>query len=114
MNIIFAFTVFYFLSDLQFKYELSEQIQLNEQNLIVRANTFIIIPKIEHVILHSVGTNHKNFGWKKKKMEIYFVECPRHSAKYALPSVASIDTRQSTFFVEYQRLALGKDNGRKI
>jgi hypothetical protein len=45
MNIIFAFTVFHFSSDLQFKYELSEKIQLNKQNLIVIANTSVIIPK---------------------------------------------------------------------
>jgi hypothetical protein len=35
MNIIFAFIVFYFSSDLQFKYELFEVIHLNELNLIV-------------------------------------------------------------------------------
>jgi hypothetical protein len=46
MNIIFAFTVFYFSSDLQFKSELSEEIQLNELNLIVIANTLIIVPKL--------------------------------------------------------------------
>jgi hypothetical protein len=45
MNIIFAFTVFYFSSDLQFKSELSEEIQLNELNLIVIATTLIIVPK---------------------------------------------------------------------
>jgi hypothetical protein len=45
MNIIFAFTVLHFSSDLQFKFELSEEIQLNEQNLIVIANTFTIVPK---------------------------------------------------------------------
>jgi hypothetical protein len=45
MNIIFAFTVYYFLSDLQFKSELSEEIQLNELNLIVIANSLIIVPK---------------------------------------------------------------------
>jgi hypothetical protein len=67
INIIFAFTVFYFSSDLQFKSELSEEIQLNEQNLIVIANTFIIVQKMEHVSLHRVGANHKKFGWKKKK-----------------------------------------------
>jgi hypothetical protein len=44
MNIIFAFTVFYFSSDLQFKSKLSEEIQLNELNLIVIANTLIIVP----------------------------------------------------------------------
>jgi hypothetical protein len=44
MNIIFAFTVFYFSSNLQFNSELSEEIQLNELNLIVIENTFIIVP----------------------------------------------------------------------
>jgi hypothetical protein len=35
MNIIFEFIVFHFSSDLQFKSELSEDIQLNELNLII-------------------------------------------------------------------------------
>ena len=43
MIIIFAFTVLHFSSDLQFKSELSEEIQLNKQNLIVIANIFIIV-----------------------------------------------------------------------
>jgi hypothetical protein len=29
---------------------------------------------MEHVSLHSVGTNQKKFGWKKN--EINIVECP--------------------------------------
>jgi hypothetical protein len=45
MNIIFAFTIFHFSSDLQFESELFEEIQLNKQNLIVIANIFIIVPK---------------------------------------------------------------------
>jgi hypothetical protein len=45
MNIIFAFIVFHLSSDLQFKSELSKGIQLNEENLIVIANTFIIVTK---------------------------------------------------------------------
>jgi hypothetical protein len=45
MNIIFAFTIFHFSSDLQFKSELAEKIQLNEQNVILIANNFIIVPK---------------------------------------------------------------------
>jgi hypothetical protein len=45
VNIIFAFTVFHFSSDLQFKSELSEEIQLNELKLIVIANILIIVPK---------------------------------------------------------------------
>jgi hypothetical protein len=30
---------------------------------------------MEHVSLHNVGTNQKKFDWKKKKMEINYVEC---------------------------------------
>jgi hypothetical protein len=45
MDIIFAFTVFHLSSDLQFKFDLSEEIQLNKLNLIVIANTFIIMLK---------------------------------------------------------------------
>jgi hypothetical protein len=44
MHIIFACTVFYVLSDLQFKCEFSKEIQLNEINRIVIENTFIIVP----------------------------------------------------------------------
>jgi hypothetical protein len=76
MDIIFAITVFYFLSNLQFKSELLEEIQVNEQNLIVIANTFIIVPKMEHVSLHSVGTNYKKFGWKKKNNGNILCQCP--------------------------------------
>jgi hypothetical protein len=46
MNIIFAFTVFYFLSNLQFKYKLTKEIQLNKLNLTVIVNTLIIVPKL--------------------------------------------------------------------
>jgi hypothetical protein len=45
MDIIFGFTVLYFSSDLQFKSEFYEKIQLNEINLIVITNIFIIIQK---------------------------------------------------------------------
>jgi hypothetical protein len=45
MNIMFAFTVFYFSSDLQFKSELSEEIKINELNPIVISKTLIIVSK---------------------------------------------------------------------
>jgi hypothetical protein len=45
-NIIFAFVVFYFLSDLQFKFKLSEEIQLNELNPIEIANTLRNVTKL--------------------------------------------------------------------
>jgi hypothetical protein len=46
IHIILAFTVFHFSSDLQFKFESSEEIQLNKLNQIAIANTFIIVPKL--------------------------------------------------------------------
>jgi hypothetical protein len=45
MDIIFAFMVFHFSSDLHIKSELSEEIQLNKLNQIVIENIFIIVPK---------------------------------------------------------------------
>jgi hypothetical protein len=45
MDIIFACTIFHVSSDLQFKCEFSEEIQLNKVNLIVIENTFIIVSK---------------------------------------------------------------------
>jgi hypothetical protein len=49
LNINFVFIVFYYSSDLQFKFELSEEIQLNELNLIDIANTLRNKPKIPYV-----------------------------------------------------------------
>jgi hypothetical protein len=45
-NIIFTFTVFYFSSDLQFKSESFEEIQLNKLNQIAITNTLIMVPKL--------------------------------------------------------------------
>jgi hypothetical protein len=45
MDIIFACTVFQVLSDLQFKSEFSEEIQINELNLLGIENTVIIVLK---------------------------------------------------------------------
>jgi hypothetical protein len=45
MNIIFACTIFQVSSDLQFKYEFSGEIQINELNLLDIANTIIIVHK---------------------------------------------------------------------
>jgi hypothetical protein len=43
--IIFACTVFHVSSHLQFKCEFSEEIQINELNVLAIENTFIIVPK---------------------------------------------------------------------
>jgi hypothetical protein len=45
MNIIFACTVFQVTSDLQFKSEFSEEIQIKELNLLAIENIVIIVPK---------------------------------------------------------------------
>jgi hypothetical protein len=45
MNIIFACTVFQVSSDLQFKSEFSEEIQINELNLLTIENSVIIVYK---------------------------------------------------------------------
>jgi hypothetical protein len=45
MDIIFSCTVFQVSSDLQFKSEFSEKIQIKELNLLAIANTVIIVPK---------------------------------------------------------------------
>jgi hypothetical protein len=45
MNIIFACTVFKVSSDLQFKSEFFEEIQINELNLLTIENSVIIVHK---------------------------------------------------------------------
>jgi hypothetical protein len=45
MYIIFSCTVFQVSNDLQFKSEFSEEIQINELNLLAIENTVIIVPK---------------------------------------------------------------------
>jgi hypothetical protein len=45
MNIIFACTVFQVSSDLQFKSEFSEEIQINKLNLLTIENSVIIVHK---------------------------------------------------------------------
>ena len=45
MNIIFACTVFQVSSNLQFKSEFSEEIQINKLNVLAIENTVIIVPK---------------------------------------------------------------------
>jgi hypothetical protein len=65
MNIIFACTVFQVSSDLQFKSKFSEEIQINELNLIVIKKHFYNCTKMILVGLHSVGTHHKKFGCQK-------------------------------------------------
>jgi hypothetical protein len=45
MILIFACTIFQISSDLQFKYEFSEEIQINELNLLTIENSVIIVHK---------------------------------------------------------------------
>jgi hypothetical protein len=55
--------------------------------------------KMEHVGLHSVGTNHKKFGWENKKIiKMYFVECPRMAlGKARFAECQAWDTRYRVF-----------------
>ena len=77
-DIIFAFTVIHFSSDLLFKSELSEEIRRTKSNSY--SKHFDNCEKTEHVGLYTVRTHHKKFGRKKK--QIYFVECQgRHSVE---------------------------------
>jgi hypothetical protein len=70
---------------------------------------------MEHGGLHSVGTYHKKFGWEKKKIKIYFVECLRMAlGKAFFVECQAWDNQQSSFFAECQRLTLGKDNDRQL
>jgi hypothetical protein len=82
MDIIFACTVFQVSSDLQFKCDFFEEIQINELNLLAIENTFSNCLKMVHVGLYSVGTHHKNFGWENK------------TNKNMLYQVSRDDTRQ--------------------
>jgi hypothetical protein len=50
MYIIFAYTFFRFLSDLQFKSELFEEIELNKLNLTSISNTLVIVPKFHMMV----------------------------------------------------------------
>jgi hypothetical protein len=50
MNIISSFIVFHHSSDLQFKFELPEEIQLNVLNLIGIANTLTKAPKLHMLV----------------------------------------------------------------
>jgi hypothetical protein len=45
MDIIFACTVFQVSSDLQFKFELSEEIQIHKLNVLAIENIVIMVPK---------------------------------------------------------------------
>jgi hypothetical protein len=67
MNIIFAFTVFHFSSDLQLKSESSKENSVKRTKSNSYSKHFYNCAKIKHVSVHNIGTNHKKFGWKKEK-----------------------------------------------
>jgi hypothetical protein len=67
MAMMFACMVFQVSSDLQFKCDFFEEIQINELNLLAIENSFSNCLKMVHVGLYSVGTHHKNFGRENKK-----------------------------------------------
>jgi hypothetical protein len=51
---------------------------------------------MEHVGLHIIGTYHKKFGREKKKIKIYFAECPIMAlGKAFFAECQARDTQQS-------------------
>jgi hypothetical protein len=86
MNIIFAFTIFHFSSDLQFKSKSSKEIQLNKQN------------QIAHIGLYIVGKHQKSFI-KNKKMQIFFIKCQiKTFDKVYCAECQHLDIRHIIFF----------------
>jgi hypothetical protein len=70
---------------------------------------------MKHLSLHSVVTYHKKFGSRKKKIKIYFTECPRMTlGKTRFAECRSCDTRQRSYFAECQDLTPDKGNGRQL
>lgn len=114
MNIIVAFIVFHFPSDLGFKFELSNKIQLIELNEIDIAKHFYNCAKIKHLDPKTVWVHHKKFGGKRKKNQIYFAWCQNMALdKWVFCQAHEEDTRQRYYFVKCP-YALGIVNGRQL
>jgi hypothetical protein len=69
MNIIFACTVLQVSSDLQFKSEFSEEIQINELNLQAIENTVIIVSKWYMYVYIVLEHTTKSLVTKIKKIK---------------------------------------------
>jgi hypothetical protein len=53
---------------------------------------------MKHLGLHSIGTNHKKFGWEKKKIKMYIAECTRMELdKARFVECQAWDIRQRVF-----------------
>jgi hypothetical protein len=123
MDIIFACTVFQVSSDLQFKSEFSEEIQINELNLLTNDWKLCYnCPQMIHVGLHSVGTYHKKFGGQNLKNKNMICRVSRedtrkrvlcrvpniwHSAKNPLCRVPTLGPRQRLTAVSFRTAADG-------
>jgi hypothetical protein len=96
MCIIFACTIFQVSSDLQFKSEFSEEIQINELNLLAIENTVIIVPKRYMLVYIVYEHTTKSLVGKIKKIKMYFAECPEMTlGKEAFAECELGGTRQS-------------------
>ena len=69
MNIIFACTVFQVSSDLQFKSEFFEEIQINKLNVLAIENTVIIVPKWYMLVYIVLEHTTKSLVTKIKKIK---------------------------------------------
>jgi hypothetical protein len=69
-----------------------------------------------NVGLHSVGTYHKKFGWKKKKNKKYTLWSVQewHSAKHSLPSVRRLTLGKEASLPSAKARRSAKVNGRQL
>jgi hypothetical protein len=86
MSIIFAFTIFHFSSDLQFKFEIIWRNSFKRTKSYSYSKHFYNYAKIEHIGLHTIRTHHKKFGEKKKKTNIICRVSRKEWQRQVLPS----------------------------
>ena len=110
MNIIFSCTIFKVSSDLQFKFEFSEEFQKKRTKSTNDWQLCYNCPQMIHVGLHSVGTYHKNFERQNKKNKNILCRVSRDDTRQSmLCRVPTLRHSVQNLFAESQRLALGKD-----
>jgi hypothetical protein len=110
MDIIFACTVFQVSSDLKFKSEFSEEIQINELNVLAIENTVIIVPKWYMYVYIVYEHTTKSLVAKIKKYKYSLLSVHRkHLAKTLFAECQLCGTRQRICFAECRLAALGKD-----
>jgi hypothetical protein len=88
MDIIFAFIIFYFSSELQFKFELSEEIQLNELNSTDIPNTLRNVPKLNMLVQRMYEHSTTSLGENEKTNKLWRVSGEDTRQRCSLSSVS--------------------------